>query len=173
MTVKKKKETSTKKKKQRKEPRNSSNVAARNRRARLEALIDEATARQFLRQIEAVVVDSLRLKKTIDDAKLKSSIVAKSLGLFKFLDNKSISKKDLKKNILIAVDDILKAQQSELSTAVIKAEAQNKLNDTILKANFKRLNKVFPDVKSVELKDTDGENPFNKLAEALTQAAKS
>jgi len=167
------KKKKTTKKKIRKEHRNSSSIAVRNRRDRLEALIDEATARQYLRQIEAVVVDSLKLKDTIDKAKLKSSIIIKSLGLFKFLDDASLSKKDVKNNLTYAVDAILKAQENELSTVVVKAEVKNKLNTTILNANFKRLNKVFPDVKSVELKDPDGNNPFTELAKALTEAAKS
>lgn len=172
MATKEKKKTPIKKK-AKKIPRNSSSIAAQNRRARLEALIDEATARQYLRQIEAVVVDSIRLKKTIDAAKLKSDVIKKALGLFDFTNDKNLTKKQFRESLAIAIDDIIRMQQSELSTVVIKAETQNKLNTTILNANFKRLNKVFPDVKSVELKDQDGENPFNKLAEALTEAAKS
>jgi hypothetical protein len=41
-----------------------------------------------------------------------------------------------------------------------------------MEGEFKKLAKALPDMRSVQLSDPDGENPFTKFAHALAEAAK-
>jgi len=170
-----KKKTSKKKAKKKvvtRARRDCSSVAARNRRMRVEALIDEAKARAYLLEIEKALIESDSYKKLIENSITQKEFIKESLQAFDFLDD-DLNKKEFNNCLHNAIKNIVKAQHNELTTAVVKAEAITKINKLIIDTNFRRLNKIFPDMKSIEVSDPDGNNPMAAFAAVLTEAAKS
>lgn len=72
---------------------------------------------------------------------------------------------------LVSESDFLKKNRSVLSADGVGASnARIRSLVAVADLNFRRLAKVLPDLKSIELSDADGENPFNSLATALRAA---
>lgn len=128
--------TSTKKKKTRRNAKSNSSVAAKNRRERVEALIDEKRAAAYLKQWDECGDDYNKIIKFFE----------------KFDDLASALK--LTSDERIALNNIL-MPSAEIRLKALKEKVS---------LNEKRLRKVFPDLKAVEHSDPEGNNPFKGTA---------
>lgn len=63
-----------------------------------------------------------------------------------------------------------KERATMTAVEVTAARARIKAIEAVVNLNFRRLAKVLPDLKSLEISDPDGKNPLDALAAALGRA---
>lgn len=120
--------------------------AEENKAIRREALREQLQAKEYLRQIQL-----------IDDELKTLNQELKDLGF----DGRKTSKAAIAK------------QLNENDLAINKADTRVKVLKTRLDLNFKRLNKVLPDLKAVELSDPNGNAPFSSFVDAVRELTQS
>lgn len=130
-----------------KTPRTSRAKAQKNRQARYDALREELKAKEYIRQIQNDYDELQKLIPKIERAK-SEKLVAKAKG-----------KSGLK-------------GYGEANLTIQKCLAQKEVLKLKIETNFKRLKFVLPELKSVEITDPEGGNPFAQFIELMTQAAK-
>jgi len=119
-----------------------------NRRTREEALRAELKAKEYLRQIQLDYDELHKLMLIITALKAKRLTKAQATALNK-LDDYTDARFQLEK--CAARRDILKAK---------------------LDVNFRRLKFCLPELKSIALTDSNGDNPFAQFLDTLVQATK-
>lgn len=123
---------------------------AQNIAIRKEQLREKMKGIEYLRQIENDYKELDKQQELVATAKVKIIDHIKVVG---------------GKEIVIKGHDT-----KELEIAIVRAEAVGKLLKIKMDTNFRRLAKVLPDLKAVELTDGEGKNPLGGLADALRSA---
>lgn len=124
----------------RKPARRQNKRAQENKAIRREALREELQAREYLRQLEHI---DREFGEIHDRVKALRGPAAK------------------------ASRDTVQRTNRQNGLELEKAETRIRALKERANLNFKRLNKVLPDLKAVELSDPEGKNPFGNLLEAM------
>lgn len=117
--------------------------AVENKNIRREALREELKAREYLRQLELIDKEFGEINDHLKNLKGPTARDTKNSGFLK------------------ANNFIREISRSEARVKVLKERAV---------LNFRRLNKVLPDLKAVEISDPEGKNPFANLIEAMRES---
>jgi len=92
----------------------------------------------------------------------------KGIEYLRQLDNSQKQLEELRTTVRKARNT--ESNPNKIAETVAKADSQNRIIKTQVDLNFRRLAKVLPDLKQVDLTDGDGNNPLGSLAEALAEA---
>lgn len=124
----------------RKPSRTKNKRAEENKAIRREALREELQAREYLRQLESIDKEFGEINETVKNLKTPTA-------------------QQTKANALVTGNNF--------GRELARADTRIKALKERATLNFKRLNKVLPDLKAVELSDPEGKNPFGNLLEAM------